>query len=90
MEVRTRYGKLTVTLHAKERWQERTGRSVWELIGSVLKARRPTKNRLRRIMKKEVGWQPKRILECEHAYFLLRNNYIVTVYDKRQGVDRHA
>ncbi|WP_235431700.1 hypothetical protein [Vibrio vulnificus] len=43
MEVPTRYGRLTVTLHAKERWQERTGRSLWELIGAVLKARRPTK-----------------------------------------------
>ncbi|EGQ9150172.1 hypothetical protein P3607_11135 [Vibrio parahaemolyticus] len=89
MEVPTRYGRLTVTLHAKERWQERTGRSLWELIGAVLKARRPTKNQLRRIMKKEKGWQPKRILECEHAYFLVRNNHIVTVYDKKQGVTFH-
>ncbi len=88
MEVPTRYGHITVTRHAIERWRKRVGRNEWDLIGAVLKARRPTKNQLRRIMKREAGWQPKRILECEHAYFLLRNNHIVTVYDKRNG-ERH-
>ncbi|EOV1090657.1 hypothetical protein [Vibrio fluvialis] len=86
MQVPTRYGQIKVTRHAMERWEQRTGRSVWELIGAVLKARRPTKNQLRRISRKEGGWQPKRILECECAYFLLRNNHIVTVYDKQKGV----
>lgn len=83
MEVPTRYGNIKVTLHAQHRWQQRTGRSVWELIGAVLKARRPTKNQLRRIMRREIGWQPKRILECDSAYFLVKNNHIVTVYGKR-------
>ncbi|EJL6577377.1 hypothetical protein NMS50_001628 [Vibrio cholerae] len=86
MQVPTRYGQIKVTRHAMVRWEQRTGRSVWELIGAVLKARRPTKNQLRRISRKEGGWQPKRILECECAYFLLRNNHIVTVYDKQKGV----
>lgn len=43
MQVPTRYGQIKVTRHAMERWEQRTGRSVWELIGAVLKARRPTK-----------------------------------------------
>ncbi|MEZ8102118.1 hypothetical protein [Vibrio bivalvicida] len=84
MEIPTRYGTIRVTLHAKERWAQRTGLNDWDLIGAVLKTRRPTKNQLRRIMKREVGWRPKRILECECAYFLLKNNQIVTVYDKRE------
>ncbi|MGD8172167.1 hypothetical protein ACQEXU_10940 [Vibrio sp. TRT 21S02] len=84
MEIPTRYGTIRVTLHAQERWKQRTGLNDWDLIGAVLKARRPTKNQLRRIMKREAGWQPKRILECKQAYFLLRNNHIVTVYDKRE------
>lgn len=82
MEISTRYGKLNVTKHAMERWQQRTGLGVWDLIGAVLNARRPTKNQLRRIMKREAGWQPKRILVCTHAYFLVKNRTIVTVYDK--------
>ncbi|MCR9671181.1 hypothetical protein [Vibrio parahaemolyticus] len=90
MEIPTRYGRIRVTLHAIERWKQRTGRNEWDLIGAVLKARRPTKNQLRRIMKKEVGWRPKRILVCEHAYFLVKNNHIVTVYEKKIGGEHHA
>ncbi|HHF0547152.1 TPA: hypothetical protein ACPHT3_001719 [Vibrio alginolyticus] len=43
MEIPTRYGRIRVTLHAIERWKQRTGRNEWDLIGAVLKARRPTK-----------------------------------------------
>lgn len=85
MDIPTRYGRIRVSRHAIERWKQRTGLNEWDLIGAVLNARRPTKNQLRRIMKKEAGWQPKRILECKEAYFLIRNKNIVTVYDKRIG-----
>jgi len=54
------------------------------MVVALATARRPTKNRLRRIRKQEAGWQPKRILECKQAYFLVKNNHIVTVYDKRE------
>ena len=78
----TRYGEIHVTRHAIERWRQRTGRNLPQMVGAVTTANRPTKNQLRRIMKCEIGWKPKRILECEHAYFLVKNNHIVTVYDK--------
>lgn len=86
----TRYGEIRVSRHAIDRWRQRTGRNLAQLCEAVATANRPTKQQLRRIMKKEASWQPKRILECEHAYFLIKNQNIVTVYDKREGVNHYA
>ncbi|RTZ22296.1 hypothetical protein [Vibrio penaeicida] len=86
----TRYGEISVSRHAVERWRQRTGRSLPQLVVALSEAKRPTKNRLRRIMKCESGWQPKRILESDCAYFLIRDNNIVTVYEKRHGGYQHG
>ncbi len=88
--ISTRYGEINVSRHAIERWRQRTGRNLPQLVEAVAKANRPSKNRLRRIMKCESGWQPKRILESDCAYFLILNNNIVTVYDKRTRGYQHA
>ncbi len=82
MLICTRYGDVSLSQHAVERWRQRTGRNYPQLVEAVATARRPTKNQLRRIMKREHGWQPPRILECDCAYFLMKQNKIVTVYDK--------
>ncbi len=82
----TRYGEIYVSRHAIQRWRQRTGRNLPQMVEAISKAFRPSKNRLRRIMKREAGWNPRRILECDCAYFLIRNNNIVTVYDKREKV----
>ncbi|MGY4028266.1 hypothetical protein ACW5WQ_20335 [Aeromonas rivuli] len=84
MEFETRYGPLYLTRHAFERWVERTGRSELEMLGALSRAWRPSKRQLRRIRQREAGWSPRRILECDHAYFILEKRYIVTVYDKHQ------
>ncbi|MFZ3487257.1 hypothetical protein [Vibrio harveyi] len=90
MEIPTRYGLMKVTRHAIERWKQRTDLNKWDLIGAVLKARRPTKNQLRRISKKESGWRPKRILQCQHAYFIIKGNRIVTVVSRHSGETHHG
>ncbi|MGR3968455.1 hypothetical protein FW758_01420 [Shewanella sp. 1180_01] len=77
----TRYGEVTVSRHAVQRWRQRTGRNWPQMVEAITTAHRPTKQQLRRIRKRS-GWQPKRILECECAYFLITNHNIVTVYDK--------
>lgn len=82
MLICTRYGDVHVSQHAVERWKQRTGRNYPQMVEAVATAHRPTKNQLRRIMKREPGWQPPRILVCDCAYFLMRGNNIVTVYDK--------
>ncbi|MFB2709807.1 hypothetical protein ACE1BU_02755 [Aeromonas veronii] len=84
MEFETRYGPLYVTRHAFERWVQRTGRSELEMLGALSRAWRPSKRQLRRIRQREAGWSPRRILECDDAYFILKNGSIVTVYDKHQ------
>ena len=73
---------LYVTRHAFQRWVQRTGRSELEMLGALSRAWRPSKRQLRRIRQREAGWSPRRILECDHAYFILKNGSIVTVYDK--------
>jgi hypothetical protein len=84
MEFETRYGPLYVTRHAFERGVQRTGRSELEMLGALSRAWRPSKRQLRRIRQREAGWSPRRILECDDAYFILKNGSIVTVYDKHQ------
>ncbi len=79
----TKYGAVHVSRHAIERWRQRTGRNLPQLVEAVSTARRPTKRELRKIMKRERGFLPKRILECQHAYFILAKHVIVTVYDKK-------
>jgi hypothetical protein len=77
----TRYGEFHLSDHAVARWRERTGRSYPELVEAVATARRPTKRELRRIHKLE-AFRPKRLLECDCAYFIIISNVIVTVYLK--------
>lgn len=84
MLIQTRYGKIRVSYHAIERWKERTGRSEQQLKTAVETSHRPTKRQLRIIMKREQGFKPKRILECQHAYFIIKNHNIVTVYQKER------
>ncbi|WP_243892235.1 hypothetical protein [Shewanella algae] len=79
----TRYGEINVSRHAVDRWRQRTGRNLPQLVEAVTTASRPTKQQLRRIHKQD-GWRPKRILECECAYFIIQNRNIVTVYDKKK------
>ncbi|AZQ10133.1 hypothetical protein [Shewanella khirikhana] len=78
----TRCGEVKVTRHAVDRWRQRTGRTLPQLVEALATDSRPTKQQLRRI-KKRSGWRPKRILECEHAYFLIQNRNVVTVYNKQ-------
>ncbi|MDD2341839.1 MAG: hypothetical protein PHV54_02985 [Tolumonas sp.] len=82
MKFETRYGPLHITRHAFQRWVERTGRSEIDMLGALSRAWRPSKRQLRRIQRREAGWNPRRILECDHAYFILRCGCIVTVHDK--------
>ena len=84
MEFETRYGPLYVTRHAFQRWVQRTGRSELDMLGALSRARRPSKRQLRRIRQREAGWSPRRILECDHAYFILESGTVVTVYDMHQ------
>lgn len=84
MLIFTRYGEIRLSRHAIQRWRERTGRNYPELVEALATANRPTKNRLRRIMKERAGWQPRRILECDHAFFIIKSRIVVTVYDKRK------
>lgn len=101
----TRYGEFHLSDHATARWRERTGRSLPELVEAVATAHRPTKRELRKIHKRE-AFRPKRLLECDCAYFIIISNVIVTVYlktrkstnervellpyDKRRSRDRRA
>lgn len=89
MEFETRYGPLYLTRHAFERWVERTGRSELDMLGALSRAWRPSKRQLRRIRQREAGWSPRRILECDHAYFIVRNGSVVTVYDKHKEALQH-
>lgn len=90
MEFETRYGPLYLTRHAIQRWVERTGRSELEMLGALSRARRPSKSQLRRIRQREAGWNPRRILECDLAYFILKNGSVVTVYEKNNMELHHG
>lgn len=82
MQLFTRYGEVNVSRHAVIRWRQRTGKGFAEMVHAIANATRPSKRQLRRIIKR-APWQPKRILECDCAYFVIVNKHIVTVYDKR-------
>jgi len=81
MVLLSRYGQVRLSRHAIERWRQRTGCNLPQLVEAIATATRPTKQQLRRI-KRHTGWQPKRILECKQGYLLIKNHNIVTVYDK--------
>ncbi|HBC2073909.1 TPA: hypothetical protein I6Z16_001377 [Vibrio cholerae] len=80
----TQYGEVVLSRHAVDRWRQRTERSLPELVAAVATARRPSKK-----IQQRDGFQPKRILECEHAYFIIENQVIVTVYHKKKEIN-HA
>jgi hypothetical protein len=82
MQIETRYGKVYLTHHASDRWVERTGRSLEELVAAIRCSVRPTKQQLNRINKRTRGKELKRVLECDVAYFILCKQVIVTVYQK--------
>ncbi len=82
MQIETRYGKVYLTHHAADRWVERTGRSLEELVAAIRCSVRPTKQQLNRINKRTRGKELKRVLECDVAYFILCKQVIVTVYQK--------
>lgn len=84
----TQYGEVVLSRHAVDRWRQRTERSLPELVAAVATARRPSKRELRKIQQRD-GFQPKRMLECEHAYFIIENQVIVTVYHKKKEIN-HA
>lgn len=43
----TRYGEINVSRHAVDRWRQRTGRNLPQLVEAVATASRPTKQQLR-------------------------------------------
>ncbi len=87
MKVETRYGNVRLTHHAVDRWVERTGRSLEELVAALSCANRPTKRQLRRINKRRIGITLRRILECDVAYFILVKKVVVTVYQKEKNME---
>ncbi len=87
MKVETRYGNVHLTNHAVERWVERTGRSLEELVAALSCANRPTKQQLRRINKRRFGVTLTRILECDAVYFILVKKVVVTVYQKEKDME---
>ncbi len=87
MRVETRYGNVRITHHAVERWVERTGRSLDELVAALSCANRPTKQQLRRINKRRIGMTLRRILECDVAYFIIVKKVVVTVYQKEKHME---
>ncbi len=89
MDVETRYGIVSLTHHAAERWVERTGRTLEEFIEAVVLSHRPSKRELKRIIKRE-SFYPQRILMCECAYFILIKQRIVTVYERKERSGYHG
>ncbi len=54
------------------------------MLGALSRAWRPSKRQLRRIRQREADGA-RAGSECDHAYFILKNGSIVTVYDKHQN-----